>query len=103
MPTASKADYYQALGVKRGASADEIRKAYRRLARKYHPDVSPDKVCYVGDDIGDIEIMKVVGLPVAVKDAQPEAKEVALYVTEKTGGYGAVREVCDLIMHWTRT
>jgi len=35
-------DYYAALGVARGASADEIRKAYRRLAQKYHPDVSKE-------------------------------------------------------------
>ncbi len=35
-------DYYQTLGLQRGASADEIRKAYRRLARKYHPDVSKE-------------------------------------------------------------
>ncbi len=41
MPTATKADYYEALGVRRGASAEDIRKAYRRLARKYHPDVNP--------------------------------------------------------------
>jgi curved DNA-binding protein len=35
-------DYYAALGVERGASADAIRKAYRRLAQKYHPDVSKE-------------------------------------------------------------
>jgi molecular chaperone DnaJ len=38
---AGKNDFYQTLGVDRKASADEIRKAYKRLARKYHPDVNP--------------------------------------------------------------
>jgi molecular chaperone DnaJ len=38
---AQREDYYKVLGVKRGASQEEIRKAYRRLARKYHPDVNP--------------------------------------------------------------
>jgi len=41
MATATKQDYYETLGVKRGAAAEEVRKAYRRLARKYHPDVNP--------------------------------------------------------------
>src|ERR1700751_2879241 len=40
MATQTK-DYYAALGVKKGASTEEIRKAFRKLARKYHPDVNP--------------------------------------------------------------
>jgi len=41
MPTTSKKDYYEILGVKKSASAEDIRKAFRKLARKYHPDVNP--------------------------------------------------------------
>ena len=43
---ADKRDYYEVLGVQKGASADEIKKAYRKEAKKYHPDLHPgDKVC----------------------------------------------------------
>jgi molecular chaperone DnaJ len=41
MPTTTKKDYYEILGLKKSASAEEIRKAFRKLARKYHPDVNP--------------------------------------------------------------
>jgi molecular chaperone DnaJ len=41
MPSAAKKDYYETLGVGRTADADEIRKSYRKLARKYHPDLNP--------------------------------------------------------------
>jgi molecular chaperone DnaJ len=41
MPAASKHDYYETLAVSRSANEDEIRKAYRKLARKYHPDLNP--------------------------------------------------------------
>jgi molecular chaperone DnaJ len=41
MPSASKQDYYQTLGINRNADTEEIRKSYRKLARKYHPDLNP--------------------------------------------------------------
>jgi 3-deoxy-D-manno-octulosonate 8-phosphate phosphatase (KDO 8-P phosphatase) len=55
-------------------------------------------VAFIGDDIGDIELMKAVGFAVAVVDAMQKVKEAAHYVTEKAGGHGAVREVTDLLL-----
>jgi YrbI family 3-deoxy-D-manno-octulosonate 8-phosphate phosphatase len=52
---------------------------------------------FVGNDINDIPAFNIVGVPVAVADAYPETYEHVIYITKKPGGYGAVREVCDLI------
>lgn len=61
-------------------------------------DIDAVHVAYVGDDIGDIELMKRVGFPVAVGDAVDEVKSVAAYVTHASGGRGAVREVVDILL-----
>ncbi|HQX56724.1 MAG TPA: HAD hydrolase family protein [Pyrinomonadaceae bacterium] len=61
--------------------------------------VSLDEVAYVGDDIGDVEVMKIVGLPVAVADAAIEAINAAIFVTDLKGGKGAIRQVTDLLLN----
>ena len=60
--------------------------------------ISPDEVAYIGDDIGDICLMERVGFPIAVADAVSEVFSYIIYKTEKPGGYGAVREVIDLML-----
>ena len=54
--------------------------------------------CYVGDDVGDLPAMALIGLPVAVADAVPAVRKAARYVTTARAGFGAIREVCDLIL-----
>jgi 3-deoxy-D-manno-octulosonate 8-phosphate phosphatase (KDO 8-P phosphatase) len=61
-------------------------------------DCNLDEVAYVGDDMPDIECMKLVGLAIAVADAHEELDAVADWHTVKGGGQGAVREVCDLLL-----
>jgi 3-deoxy-D-manno-octulosonate 8-phosphate phosphatase (KDO 8-P phosphatase) len=60
--------------------------------------VTNAEVAYIGDDLNDIPLMLKSGLGVAVADAAPETREHAHYVTELAGGYGAVREVIELIL-----
>jgi len=59
--------------------------------------VEPEQAVCVGDDVTDLPIMRAVGLGVAVADAVDEVTAAAGWVTERPGGYGAVREVCDAI------
>ncbi|MHB1187471.1 KdsC family phosphatase [Thiobacillus sp.] len=61
--------------------------------------IASEQTMFVGNDINDIPAFKSVGVPVAVADAYPEVYPHVIYRTEKLGGLGAVREVCDLIFH----
>ena len=62
-------------------------------------DVKADAVCYVGDDLVDLPLMRAVGFAAAPADAVAEAQAVAHFVTAKNGGRGAVREVIDRVLH----
>ena len=57
-----------------------------------------DQVAFVGDDVIDIPVLKRVGFAAAPPDAVSEVIPYVHFVTTKGGGWGAVREVCDLIM-----
>ncbi|HET7152945.1 MAG TPA: HAD hydrolase family protein [Candidatus Kapabacteria bacterium] len=68
------------------------------ILRKKKVNVSPEQIAYIGDEINDIPLMKLVGFSAAPRDAMPEVKKVADYVCTANGGHGAVREICDLIL-----
>ncbi len=67
-----------------------------RIVRKYKVDIS--EICFVGDDLVDLSLMKKVGFPIAVFNACPEIKQAASYITIRGGGRGAVREVAELLL-----
>jgi 3-deoxy-D-manno-octulosonate 8-phosphate phosphatase (KDO 8-P phosphatase) len=57
-----------------------------------------EDVAYIGDDLTDIVIMRRVGLTFAPANSRPEVKRVADHVLQATGGSGAVREVCEILL-----
>ncbi len=60
--------------------------------------IKASETAYVGDDLPDLPVMQAAGLSIAVANACPEVKAAAQWHTEKTGGAGAVREVCDRLL-----
>lgn len=61
-------------------------------------EISLEEVAYVGDDVNDLAVLKAVGCPLTVADAIAPNQDAAIYITERPGGRGAVREVCDLLL-----
>ncbi len=60
--------------------------------------VSFDEILYMGDDLIDYQVMKKVGIPVCPNDAVSEIKEISLYISDKNGGTGCVRDVIEQVM-----
>ncbi len=69
---------------------------YESLLKEWN--IKDEEVCFVGDDVADLKILKRVGFAVAVANAVLEVKSVAHYVSTKKGGEGAVREIIELIL-----
>ncbi len=69
---------------------------YDELVKKL--EVTADQTVYVGDDIPDLPLLTKVGYSVAVANAVRAVREYCDYTTELSGGHGAVREVCELVL-----
>jgi 3-deoxy-D-manno-octulosonate 8-phosphate phosphatase (KDO 8-P phosphatase) len=66
------------------------------LLKKY--GIRAEQAAYIGDDIQDVGIMMEVGIPIAVQNARPSVKQCSVYVTEASGGHGAVREAVEWLL-----
>jgi 3-deoxy-D-manno-octulosonate 8-phosphate phosphatase (KDO 8-P phosphatase) len=69
---------------------------YNHLKSKYHLD--DENIAFMGNDLVDIGVLKQCGLAFAVPDSPETIRRAADYVTRKPGGFGAVREVLDMIL-----
>lgn len=70
--------------------------AVKVLCEKYN--VSLENVAYIGDDINDLDVIKIVGYGCCPADAMPQIREIAKYVTKAKGGEGVIREVVERII-----
>jgi N-acylneuraminate cytidylyltransferase len=71
-------------------------KAVKELCEKYN--IQPENIAYIGDDINDVEVIKMVGFGCCPADAVPEVREVAKYITKANGGAGVIREVVECVI-----
>lgn len=70
--------------------------AIQEFASDYNIDL--ENVIYMGDDIPDLECMRLVGVPVCPSDAAMEVVEASRYISEFNGGHGAVRDIVEQVM-----
>ena len=83
------------IGIVRQGADDKLATSLEIVAQL---GLSAQQVCYIGDDLPDLPVVRAVGLGVAVADACGELVEAADYVTKAPGGCGAVREVIEMIL-----
>ena len=72
------------------------RDSYEEFIASY--DLKKENILYMGDDMPDLEVMSIVGVPACPKDAAAEIREISIYISEKKGGEGCVRDVIEQVM-----
>lgn len=77
------------------SSPDKV-KTFKEYTELYN--INPSQVLYMGDDIPDYHVMKLVGLSACPQDAVAEIKAISKYISHKNGGRGAVREIIEQVM-----
>ena len=82
------------LGIRCVQGCEDKRSALEAIINEM--DITPDQVAFVGNDINDLPCLEFVGFPIIVRDAHLDVVSIARFRTRARGGYGAVREVCDL-------
>lgn len=96
--SAATAHRMRELGIADVIQDSTASKLPRMLALLEEKGIGWREVLYVGDDLPDVPVMRRVGVPVSVANGVAEVKAVARHVTERTGGYGAVREVVEALL-----
>jgi len=71
-------------------------KVYEKVVKKFN--VKDEEVCFIGDDLIDLPVLKRAGLSVTLPEAVEEVKNSCHYITKKSGGRGAVRELVEIIL-----
>ena len=88
---------YERLGVQDIYMGCAVKiKTYNEFKQKY--GLTDEQIMYVGDDVPDVEIMRVCGCPCCPADACPDVKEISCYVSRNAGGYGCGRDVIEQVL-----
>ncbi|TYP96722.1 3-deoxy-D-manno-octulosonate 8-phosphate phosphatase (KDO 8-P phosphatase) [Tenacibaculum adriaticum] len=69
---------------------------FNELIKKY--EINPENVLYMGDDIPDLPVMRLVGMPCCPNDAVREIQQISKYISDKKGGEGCARDVIEQVM-----
>jgi 3-deoxy-D-manno-octulosonate 8-phosphate phosphatase (KDO 8-P phosphatase) len=102
------------IGIISGGQSDELKERIRLLGIEHYVLGSEDKlksmteisnklnipfekICFMGDELFDLPALRACGLPITVPNAVTEVRHEVTYITERLGGFGAVREVIDII------